>query len=131
MPLTPCPAVCVKFSAFLSSIPSALSTIALASGCSDKASIEAASVNSSVSLMPFGAMSVTDGLPSVIVPVLSSTTVSILCAVSRLSADFVSIPSCAPLPVPTIIAVGVASPNAQGQEITSTDIAIVSAWLTP
>ena len=35
-------------------------------------------------------------------------------------------PFCAPLPVPTIIAVGVASPKAQGQEITRTAIPIDS-----
>ena len=32
-------------------------------------------------------------------------------------------PCSAPLPVPTIMATGVASPNAQGQEITSTEMA--------
>ena len=37
-----------------------------------------------------------------------------------LSADFTRIPYSAPLPVPTMIAVGVARPNAQGQEITRT-----------
>lgn len=37
------------------------------------------------------------------------------------------IPKLAPLPVPTIIAVGVASPKAQGQEITNTQIPIDKA----
>ncbi len=37
------------------------------------------------------------------------------------------IPICAPLPVPTIIAVGVARPRAHGQEITSTAIPHVKA----
>ncbi len=57
------------------------------------------------------------------VPVLSSTTVSIRCAVSRASPDLIRIPFSAPFPVPTIIATGVASPRAQGQEITRTAIA--------
>ena len=37
---------------------------------------------------------------------------------------FIKIPCSAPLPVPTIIAVGVAKPKAQGQAITSTAIII-------
>ena len=65
--------------------------------------------------------------PSVIVPVLSRATAFILCAISRLSADFINIPCSAPLPVPTIIATGVASPKAHGQDITKTDIAIDKA----
>ena len=70
-------------------------------------------------------MSVTVGFPSVIVPVLSNITVSTLCASSKASPLFISIPFSAPLPVPTIIAVGVASPSAQGHAITSIDINIV------
>ena len=54
------------------------------------------------------------------VPVLSSTTVSARCAVSKASPDLMRIPFSAPLPVPTIMAVGVASPKAQGQEMTRT-----------
>ena len=69
------------------------------------------------------ARSVTLGLPSVTVPVLSSTTVFTVCAVSSASADLIRMPFSAPLPVPTMMAVGVASPSAQGQEITSTAIA--------
>ena len=42
-----------------------------------------------------------------------------------LSPPFINIPFSAPLPVPTIIAVGVASPNAHGHAITSTDRKIV------
>ena len=58
-----------------------------------------------------------DGTPSdqitpwVMVPVLSSTTVSMLWAVSNASADFIKMPFVAPLPVPTMIAVGVATQN--------------------
>ena len=63
------------------------------------------------------------------VPVLSSTTVSTRCAVSRLSPDLMRIPCSAPRPVPTIMAVGVARPSAHGQEITSTAIPDASAKL--
>ena len=51
---------------------------------------------------------------------MSKTTVLILCAVSRASPLFIRIPFSAPFPVPTIIDVGVASPNAHGHAITST-----------
>ena len=61
------------------------------------------------------------------VPVLSSTTVFTPRAVSSASADFTRIPFAAPRPVPTIMAVGVANPSAQGHELTSTEIAYVSA----
>ena len=60
-------------------------------------------------------------------PVLSRTTVLILWRVSKAWADLDKIPRLAPLPVPTIIAVGVASPKAQGQEITNTQIPIDKA----
>ncbi len=48
----------------------------------------------------------TDGRPSVIVPVLSSTTVSIFSAVCRASMSRMRMPRRAPLPVPTMIAAG-------------------------
>ena len=57
------------------------------------------------------------------VPVLSSTTVCTPCAISNASADFTRMPLAAPRPVPTMMAVGVASPNAQGHEITNTEMA--------
>ena len=60
----------------------------------------------------------------VIVPVLSSATVCILCARSRDSALRIRMPNSAPLPVPTIIAAGVAKPSAQGQAIISTATAV-------
>src|ERR1039458_7217831 len=63
------------------------------------------------------------------VPVLSNTTVLILKADSRLEAFFIRIPFEAPNPVPTIIAVGVANPNAQGQAITITAIKLSIAAL--
>ena len=50
-----------------------------------------------------------------------------LWAISKASPDFIKIPCSAPLPVPTIIATGVASPKAQGQEITNMEIAIEKA----
>ena len=68
-------------------------------------------------------ISVTSGLPLVIVPVLSNTTVDILPVLSKISAFFIINPSCAPLPVDTIMATGVARPKAQGHAITITVIA--------
>ena len=44
-----------------------------------------------------------------------------------MAADLIKIPFSAALPVPTIIATGVANPNAQGQEITNTLIAFDNA----
>ena len=61
------------------------------------------------------------------VPVLSSTTTSSLCAVSSAAPSRMSTPFSAPLPVPTMIAVGVASPRAQGHAITSTATKFSSA----
>ena len=76
---------------------------------------------------PNSTTSVTRGLPSVIVPVLSSTTTSSLCAVSSAAPSRMSTPFSAPLPVPTMIAVGVASPRAHGHAITSTATKLSSA----
>ncbi len=53
-------------------------TIASPNGCSDPFSAEEAYLNNSSSLNPLVTISVTLGLPSVIVPVLSNTTVLIL-----------------------------------------------------
>ena len=58
------------------------------------------------------------------VPVLSSTTVSISLACCKASPVLIRMPLPAPTPVPTMIATGVASPSAQGQEITSTAMAV-------
>ena len=68
----------------------------------------------------------TFGVPSVNVPVLSKTIVSISFNFSKASPDFIKIPSSAPFPVPTIIAVGVANPNEQGQAMIKIDIKIVN-----
>ena len=99
--------------------------IAFAKGCSERASKEAAIDRSSSRLTAAGRMSVTSGFPLVSVPVLSSTTVSTLCKCSKASAFLKSTPIRAALPVPTIIATGVAKPRAQGQEITRTAILVV------
>ena len=69
-------------------------------------------------------------MPWVTVPVLSSTTVVTERRCSSPSADFTKMPCSAPLPVPTIMATGVARPRAQGQEITSTATPEVSARST-
>ncbi len=62
---------------------------------------------------------------------MSSTTVLTLCKSSSASADLIRMPYSAPLPVPAIMATGVASPRAQGQEITSTATPAVNARETP
>jgi len=67
-------------------------------------------------------ISVTLGSPRVRVPVLSSTIAVSLCARSSASLLLNRMPFSAPLPMPTMIAVGVARPIAQGQAITSTAI---------
>ncbi|GIU99604.1 MAG: hypothetical protein KatS3mg014_1220 [Actinomycetota bacterium] len=61
------------------------------------------------------------------VPVLSKTTVSSFDARSSAPASLNRIPRRAPIPVPTMIAVGVASPSASGHAMTITVIANRSA----
>ena len=65
--------------------------------------------------------------PSVTVPVLSSTTVSTRRALSSTCGPRIRTPSCAPRPVPTSSAVGVASPSAHGQAMISTATPAVNA----
>ena len=72
-------------------------------------------------------MSVRDGRPSVMVPVLSRRTTCTLWAVSRASASRTRMPCSAPLPMPTMMAVGVASPRAHGQAMMSTATAVMIA----
>ena len=72
-------------------------------------------------------ISVTDGCPFVIVPVLSSTIAVNLCACSSAALFLKRIPFSAPLPTPTMIEVGVASPMAQGQAMTSTAVRRIRA----
>ena len=70
---------------------------------------------------------VTAGLPSVSVPVLSTTSVSTFSRRSSASAFLISTPAWAPRPTPTMIDIGVASPSAQGQAMISTATAVTSA----
>ena len=69
-----------------------------------------------------GTISVTFGSPAVIVPVLSNATISTFPVSSNDTAVLNIIPLFAPTPLPTIIATGVANPNAHGQLITNTEI---------
>ena len=72
-------------------------------------------------------MSVTFGSPLVMVPVLSSATICTFPASSRETAVLNMMPCLAPMPLPTMIATGVARPRAQGQLITSTEIPLARA----
>ncbi len=71
----------------------------------------------------------TSGFPLVIVPVLSKTTVLISLIVCIASPFLINIPLLAPIPLPTIKAVGVARPKAQGHAITKTETATPIALL--
>ena len=73
----------------------------------------------------------TTGCPVVMVPVLSSATICTRPAISSAAAVLNRMPFFAPRPLPTMIATGVAKPSAQGQEITSTEIARASAPPSP
>ena len=102
--------------------------MAAAMGWLDLASTALAAASSSSSA-PLTAT--TRILPSVSVPVLSKATQSTLWAISSAAAVRIIMPSSAPLPVPTMMAVGVARPSAQGQEMTSTAMARFSAAAKP
>ena len=69
----------------------------------------------------------TSNSPVVNVPVLSNTIFFIEASFSKVSPPFISIPFLAALPIPTITAVGVAKPIAQGHEMTKTAIALKRA----
>ena len=71
--------------------------------------------------------STSDIRPVVTVPVLSSTTVSTARVDSSTSGPRIRMPSCAPRPVPTSSAIGVASPSAQGHAMMSTATAAPKA----
>ena len=132
--VTPPPATAVKSATSRSVRPrcSASATIAPASGCSDGFSSDAAAASSVFSSTPGAhSRSVTRGLPSVTVPVLSSTTVSMRPISSRLAADLTRTPFSAALPVATVMATGVARPSAQGQEMTSTAMPMLRQNRTP
>ncbi len=75
--------------------------------------------------------SVNSGSPLVKVPVLSKTIAFIWCAICSDSALFINMPFSAPMPVPTITAVGVASPKAHGQAMIKTAINTVKAKTNP
>ena len=106
----------------------ALATIASPRGCSDATSrLAARRMRASASVESAVTTSVTTGVPFVIVPVLSKTTIFTWLASSNASPLLRRIPFSAPLPVPTMIAVGVASPNAHGQAMTRTEMVIVRA----
>ena len=66
-------------------------------------------------------------IPVVIVPVLSNTTVSMRRVLCNTSTPLMTIPICAARPLPTINAVGVAKPSAQGHAIINTATAAVNA----
>lgn len=66
-------------------------------------------------------------LPSVKVPVLSKTIVSIDELFYKISPPFIKIPWFAAIPVATITAVGVASPSAHGQAMTRVAIPNLNA----
>ena len=67
----------------------------------------------------------TFGLGMVMVPVLSTTIVSIWRSCSSAVASLMRMPFSAAFPMPTITAVGVANPMAQGQATTSTATALI------
>ena len=123
VPEIPFPPKDLKFSMFCATrfFSSAFFTIAFAKGCSLLISKFNAICKSWFSVrLEERTKSVTTGVPFVIVPVLSKTTVLIFPAVSKLWAVLNKIPFFAPFPFPTIIATGVANPKAQGQLITKT-----------
>ncbi len=107
-------------------MPPAAAT-ARATGCSDARSTAAARRSSDASS---GWTSVTVIRPVVTVPVLSSTMVSTARVDSRTCGPRIRMPSWAPRPVPTIRAVGVASPRAHGQAMISTATAAEKAAST-
>ena len=126
----PCPGTVTNSVTGGSASPRSLARVTIASpiGCSEPCSAAAAKASTSSSPTPgAGITSVTLGRPTVSVPVLSNTIVSTPASVSRASALFTRMPSSAPRPVATMIAVGVASPIAHGHAITSTATAFVSA----
>ena len=101
----------------------AAATIAAASGCSlprSSAGGKAQHVVPRSKPVQRRRSATTCGLPSVSVPVLSTTSVSTFSMRSSASAFLISTPACAPRPTPTMIDIGVASPSAQGQAMIST-----------
>ena len=98
--------------------------MALARGCSLFFSSAAAIFRKASCCIPLkGMISVTLGSPSVMVPVLSSATIWVRPKDSREAAVLYRMPFLAPTPLPTMMATGVASPRAQGQLMTRTEMA--------
>ena len=129
-PFTPFPVTELNLatSARVSFFASAPFTMAAAKGCSLERSRLATSCSRPDSSMPgWGMTELSVGLPSVRVPVLSMMSVSTLPNISNASALRIKIPARAPRPVPTIIAMGVASPRAHGQATIRTATAFTSA----
>ena len=103
-------------------------TIAPARGCSDFSSAARSTFLKHSSWVCAHSQPLTVGWPSVNVPVLSSTTTFTFRICSRATASFIKICWLAALPIPTIRAVGVASPKAHGQAITNTETADSMAY---
>ena len=102
--------------------------IARAIGCSEADSSAPAYRSTSSSETPSAAATSRSVIwPVVTVPVLSRTIVSTERVDSRTSGPLMRMPSWAPRPVPTMRAVGVARPRAQGQAMISTATAAVKA----
>lgn len=126
-PSTPIPATALNpLTAPRTASPCA-ATMARASGCSELCSRAAAKCSASAEVRPRTSVSVTCGWPQVSVPVLSRASTVSFSARSSASAFLTRMPARAPWPVPTMIAVGVASPSAHGQAMTSTATALTSA----
>ena len=128
--VTPWPGVDSKLATAGSTRPRTLAarTIASPTGCSLPTSAAATRASSSSASHPSAVMiSRTSGRPRVIVPVLSSTTVVSRRAVSSARPSPIKMPISAARPVPTITAVGVASPRAHGQAMISTATVVLIA----
>ena len=102
--------------------------MARATGCSLACSSAPANLRTSLRFAPDATTTSTSCItPVVIVPVLSNTTVSMRRVLCKTSTPLITMPICAARPLPTINAVGVASPRAQGQAIINTATAAVKA----
>ena len=132
-PWLSCPDVLPAGAASRAAVSRAASTMARAIGCSEPASTAPASSSTSSSLRSARATTPSTACrPVVTVPVLSSTMVSTWRVSSRICGPLIRMPSCDARPVPVSSAVGVASPSAHGQAMTSTVTAAVNAaWRSP
>ncbi len=111
---------------------SAAAATARAMGCSEECSRAPARRSASVSDTPSARWTAVRVIaPVVTVPVLSRTTVSTRRVVSSTSGPLIRMPNWAPRPVPTMSAVGVASPRAHGQAMISTATAAGNAATAP